>query len=510
MTLNRQTLKRQLIRNNEFYEIQSIFDELYTKAKKGFKFNDLIKYIEDERNILLAYRNLKGNKGSETCGVDKVTLKYYDNFPTDRFVKFIRSLIRDYRPKKVRRIEIPKSNGKNRPLGIPCVQDRVVQQCIKQVIEPILEAQFHPHSYGFRPNRGTSHALARCQSLVNLSKLHYVVDIDIKDFFDNINHGKLLKQLWNLGIQDKNLITVISKILKSEVIGIGIQTKGTLQGGIISPLLSNVVLNELNWWVSDQWETFKTDYDYKQVREDGRIDQSNKYASLRNYSEVKEMWIVRYADDFKIFCKDHKTASIVYKRTTNWLHKRLHLELCQDKSQITNLRKKHSEFLGFKLKAYSDSGKSKNRKYTCRTQMTDKAKKNVIYDLKKQIKEVQKDTTPKQMQKLNSMILGVHQYYKSATLVSRDMAEINHVVMKSFDIRLRNHLSNKPNKSKAYLAIYGKYHSKIRTVASVTLFPIHGVRYARVKVFNQNMCNYTPSGRQYTHNSIKKNHLINI
>ena len=490
--------------------MQSIFDELYRKAKKGIKFNNLIRYIEDERNILLAYRNLKGNKGSETCGVDKITLKYYDNFTTERFVKFIRKLIRNYKPKKVRRVEIPKSNGKTRPLGIPCVQDRIVQQCIKQVIEPILEAQFHPHSYGFRPNRGTSHALARCQSLVNLSNLHHVVDIDIKGFFDNINHGKLLKQLWALGIQDKNLITVISKILKSEVVGFGIQTKGTPQGGIISPLLSNVVLNELDWWISNQWETFQTNHDYTQIRKDGRVDQSNKYASLRNYSEVKEMWIVRYADDFKIFCKNAKTASIVYKRTTNWLNKRLNLEISTDKSQITNLRKRHSEFLGFKLKAHCDNPKASKRKYTCRTQMTDKAKENVINDLKEQIKEVQTDVCTEKMQRLNSIILGVHQYYKSATLVSRDMAEISYVVMKTFDIRLRNHISRTPNKSKAYLSIYGKYQSKVRTVASVTLFPVHGIKYRRVKVFNQQTCNYTVIGRRHIHDSITGyDHLIN-
>lgn len=92
-------------------------------------------------------------------------------------------------------MEIPRPDGRLRPLGIPCIEDRIMQQCIKQVLEPICEAKFHKHSYGFRPNRNTSHAIARCMHLMNKSKLHYVVDIDIKGFFDNVNHSKLKKQL---------------------------------------------------------------------------------------------------------------------------------------------------------------------------------------------------------------------------------------------------------------------------------------------------------------------------
>ena len=150
---------------------------------------------------------------------------------------------------------------------------------------------------------------------INFSKLHYVVDIDIKGFFDNVNHGKLIKQIWNIGVQDKNLICILSKILKSEIQGIGIPEKGTPQGGIISPLLSNIVLNELDWWLSSQWETFNTKHDYTVIskRKNGKLfkNETNRFRAMKQ-TKLKEIRFVRYADDFKIFCKDYETANKIY------------------------------------------------------------------------------------------------------------------------------------------------------------------------------------------------------
>ena len=244
--------KKQKLRNNEYYNIQDKFDDLYNEATKGREFNKLMDIISSKENILLAYRNIKNNKGSTTLGTDKMDISFYKKWDEERFVKYFQGKFNNYEPKSVRRVEIPKPNGKTRPLGIPCMNDRIIQQCIKQVLEPICESKFHRHSYGFRPNRSTHHAIARSMQLINISKLHYVIDIDIKGFFDNVNHSKLKKQLWTLGIRDKILISIIGIILKSEIEGIGVPTKGTPQGGIISPLLSNIVLNELDWWTRNQ------------------------------------------------------------------------------------------------------------------------------------------------------------------------------------------------------------------------------------------------------------------
>ncbi|MBU3093939.1 group II intron reverse transcriptase/maturase [Clostridium sp. CF011] len=490
--------------------MQNTFDSLYEDSSKGKKFTKLMQYIASEQNILLAYRNVKKNKGSITAGTDKLNIDYIKNMGIEKYVKHIQDKFNNYQPKSVRRVEIPKANGKTRPLGIPCIDDRIIQQCIKQVLEPICEVKFHNHSYGFRPNRSTQHAIARSMFLMNQCKLHYVVDIDISGFFDNVNHSKLKKQMWNLGIQDKNLLSIVEKILKSKIEGIGIPYKGTPQGGIISPLLSNIVLNELDWWISSQWETFETSHDYRSYRKSGQIDVSHKYTAMRT-TKLKELWLVRYADDFKIFCKDIKTAQIIFIATKKWLKKRLGLDISMEKSKITNLRKNHTEFLGFKLMV-----KPKNKKFVCQSNMCDKAKINTINKLKKQIRKIQKKPTPKEVCKLNAIILGIHNYYKIATRVSIDFGEINFLVRKTLNIRLRGLMSNKHKKSKSYEKLYGDYKGKTHSIRDVTIFPISFVRTKNATSLTQSICNYTPKGRELIHSKLKgfntliKYLLINI
>jgi len=445
--------------------------------------------ISQEDNILLAYRNIKKNSGSTTKGTDGLTIEHYKEWDSKQFVKYFQDKLHNYHPKSVRRVEIPKDGQphKTRLLGIPCMDDRILQQCIKQVLEPICEAKFHKHSYGFRPNRSANNAIARTQFLLFKSKLHYVVDIDIKGFFDNVNHAKLLKQMWSFGIQDKNLLCVIGKILKSEVEGEGIPNKGVPQGGIISPLLSNIVLNELDWWLSNQWETLKTRHKYTN---------GNEYRALKT-TNLKEFFFVRYADDFKILCRDHRTAQKIFMATRLWLKERLGLEISPEKSTITNVRKKPTEFLGFALKV-----RLKGNKYVNKGNITQKAKKTITTKLKEQVKAIQKNPNSSEVGKLNAMILGMHNYYKIATLVSEDFSKIHFIVTRSLDNRLKNNLSKKPEKSRLYLKLYGEYSGKIRSIAGVSIFPIYGRKFTTPTIFSQDICSYTETGRQKLHNKL--------
>ena len=217
--------KKNSLRYNEYYGTQSIFDELYAKSKRNENFYKLYELIVSEENILLAFRTIKSNRGSTTKGSNPHTIKDIKEWKEDEIVEYVRKRLNNFHPHPVRRIFIPKHDGKMRPLGIPSIEDRIIQQCIKQVLEPICEAKFYEYSYGFRPNRSAKHAIARCYHLMQRADLHYVVDIDIKGFFDNVDHSKLLKQIYSLGIRDKRVISIISKMLKCEVIGEGIQEK---------------------------------------------------------------------------------------------------------------------------------------------------------------------------------------------------------------------------------------------------------------------------------------------
>lgn len=305
LTSERREKKQGKIRNSEYYGMESIFDTLYAESRNGKTFNHLMAIIESEENIKLAYRTIKRNHGSKTPGVDKKTIRNLAKLSEDEYVRLVKKKFSNYHPRPVRREEIPKDNGKTRPLGIPAISDRIVQQCILQVMEPICEAKFSENSNGFRPNRSAETAIAQCCRLIQVQHLYHVVDLDIKGFFDNINHTKLIRQIWSLGIRDKKLLCIIKQMLKAPVIlpnGEKIYpTKGTPQGGILSPLLANIVLNELDWWIASQWENMptRTEFTIRHNRAGAEI-KSHVYRALRR-SNLKEMHSVRYADDFKIF-----------------------------------------------------------------------------------------------------------------------------------------------------------------------------------------------------------------
>jgi len=168
--------KQKKLRHIEYYDLQPTFDKLYADSQNGKIFSKLMDTISSEENIRLAYRNIKKNGGSNTAGTDGHTIKDIEKMSVEKYVQAVQRKLKFYQPKPVRRVEIPKPNGKMRPLGIPCIIDRLVQQSILQVLEPICEAKFHERSNGFRPNRSAEHAMAQCYKMIQLQNLYYVVD----------------------------------------------------------------------------------------------------------------------------------------------------------------------------------------------------------------------------------------------------------------------------------------------------------------------------------------------
>ncbi len=508
-------LKNKKLRHNEYYDMQDIYDGLYQKSKDGGKFRNLMQYITCENNIKLAYRNIKDNAGSKTYGTDDMNIKDIERIEVSEFVQIIQRKFKDYQPKAVKRVEIPKEGSdKTRPLGIPTMYDRLIQQCILQVLEPICEAKFYEHSYGFRPNRSVEHAIAQTHRNMQLSNLHYCVDIDIQGFFDNVNHSKLLKQIWTMGIQDKQLLVIIRKMLKAPVKmpdkTVYYPTKGTPQGGILSPLLSNIVLNELDWWVSSNWENMPTRYEYyTTTSKNGTVSRSGAMEALKK-TNVKEMRIVRYADDFKIFCRSYDAAVRTFHAVKGWLKERLKLDISPEKSKIVNLRKHYSDFLGFKLKVHR-----KRNKYTVVSSMSDKAVKKAAKKLVEQIKRIQKPDSGKEQYKMiqnyNSKVMGIHNYYKIATRICLDCRKIAFQATAVFKNRMRKNFKSVkyykkrkkrvPNISKAVKMNYGK-SEQIRFISGYAVAPIGYVQNKIPKCKKKSVNKYTAEGRAEIHNNL--------
>lgn len=273
---------------------------------------ELIGIVCSSDNLRRAFKQVKRNKG--VAGVDNIPTGTFADWFAKEGDELVDQILRgEYLPSSVKSVEIPKPNGGVRQLGIPTVKDRVIQQAISQVLTPIYEQIFSDHSYGFRPGRNARQAIQRARGYVSEGRF-IVVDMDMKSFFDEVNHDRLMHRL-SIHIKDKRLLKLIRKYLQRGVMVGGLthqRLKGTPQGSPLSPLLSNIVLDEL----------------------DKELERRGHY-------------FVRYADDFSIFVRSQKAGERVLESICSYLTLKLKLKVNEQKSQVCKSR--GTNFLGFTI-----------------------------------------------------------------------------------------------------------------------------------------------------------------
>ena len=283
---------------------------------------ELMDKILSQKNLQEAMKRVKSNKGAS--GIDKMSVEEIDEY-FSKHIEEIKTSIweKKYRPRAVKRVYIPKPNGKKRPLGIPVVVDRVVQQAVAQVFSELYDECFSEHSYGFRPNRSAHQAMEKVLFYLN-EGCEWVIDLDIEKYFDTVNHDKLISILREK-VKDDVTLHLVRSFLRAGIMEDGIirrNEEGVPQGGPLSPILSNIYLD--------------------------RFDKELESRGLR---------FVRYADDCNIFVKSEMSANRVMKSVSSWLERKLFLKVNMTKTKV--VRPSNSSFLGFTFWRNKDGWKSK-------------------------------------------------------------------------------------------------------------------------------------------------------
>jgi group II intron reverse transcriptase/maturase len=396
---------------------------------RGVATMKLIEVITTRENLNKAYKKVIANKGAS--GIDGTTVEELGDYiksNKDNIVSSIRN--RKYFPKPVRRVYIPKSNGKMRPLGIPTALDRTIQQAIAQPITDIYEEIFSENSYGFRPNRSCHDAIKQALNYLN-DGYEWVIDIDIKQFFDKVNHDKLI-QILREQVNDSATLNLIRKYLKAGVMEEGLvkaTETGVPQGGPLSVVLSNIYLDKLDKELEQRGHSF-----------------------------------VRYADDVMIFTKSEKAANRVMKSISDWILRKLFLKVNATKSKV--VRPTRSKYLGFTFLKHGGQWKVKPTK----------EKKKALYEKMSQYLKRGKAISRSlvvTIKRVNKMVIGWINYFRIGMMKGfmRDFGawlrhKIRVILMKQWKLpktiyRNLTYLNRKYNNGFNHEAIYKVANSRL-------------------------------------------------
>jgi len=495
-------------------QLREIQDKLYQHSKEVYEaggrpaFKGLIEIMSAEVTILTAIHNIKSNHGSETPGVDKRKMRQDYLQKTYKWViQDIQRAFQHFEPQQIRRVYIDKSGkAEKRPLGIPTIRDRIIQECMRLVLEPIVEAQFFAHSYGFRPMRDTAMALERINTLVHNTGYYWVVEGDISKCFDRIDHAILLKRLYHVGVKDRRVLQILKAMLK-----VGILTEcetnaeGTPQGGLISPLLANVYLDMMDEWITKQWEQKRTNYPYPAA--------FSKYRALRK-TALAPGFLVRYADDFVIITDTRTHAEEWKARLQIFLQNKMKLTLSKEKTLITDVRKKHINFLGYEFKLVR--GNARRGYITRTTPDRERLKRKVdkiADDIKKIPRNYSRERVISEINRINSQVRGIIQYYQNCTWVNIAMRKHSRRLQILAKSRLKQYHGEwiPANQTQNLPRVHQKYRQKIPSIKYRDIYigftALNFCKWEQPYSKNQAESPYSEAGRQLYYKRTKKKRM---
>ena len=493
-------------------QLREIQDKLYQHSKEVYDtggrpaFKGLLEIMSAEATIMTAIHNIKSNHGSKTPGVDSKTIRDYLQRPFPRVVKDIQSAFKHFEPQKIRRVYIDKpGKAEKRPLGIPTIRDRIMQECMRTVLEPIFEAQFFAHSYGFRPMRDAAMALERADIIVHNTGYYWIVEGDISKCFDRINHAVLLKRLYHMGVRDRRVLQIIKAMLKAGVMDeCEVNEEGTPQGGLISPLLANIYLDMMDEWIAKQWESKKTRITYS--------GSDVRFHALRKRSGLTPGYLVRYADDFIIATDSRAHAEEWKARLKVFLKNKMKLTLSPEKTLITDIRKKYIKFLGYEFKMVR--GKSR-RGYIPRTIPDRDRLKRKVDKVTKEIRAIphncSRENMIREINRINSEIRGFIQYHQCCTWVNIATKRYKRKIQFAAIRRLKQYKGEwiPANQTQNLPRIHQQYKQKIPAIKYrdiyIGLTALNFCRWERTLPKKQDETPFTEIGRQIYFERTKKN-----
>ncbi len=387
--------------------------------------------VYDTDNVALALRQLSQSKGRMALGPDKTNIKTLEPYSINELAEIVKERLFSKKMDYVRRTYIPKGSkksGKMRPLGICSIWDKLVEKCIQLVVEPYCETKFVPSSFGFREQVSTHNALAKvkCQC----QTMPYVLSVDLKNYFGTIDPDVAYRELWHIGVRDQVILNYIYRFIKKGYFEDSCKVedpRGTPQGSILGPLISNVYLHRFDVWLRDQGDCWHDD----------SVAKFHNYANKRRNVRATNLKLgihVRYADDILVLCQDYDDAVKFRYSVTNYLTRNMKLEINEEKTKVYDLTREKMKYLGYDFYAFEK--KTKNPQQKGKLMVTNSlplVKEDEIVDkCRELLHAINKNPTFQTIHDWNTYVVGIHNYYKGMSLFCESFRKVGWRIRKLF------------------------------------------------------------------------------